>query len=128
MCEVQAHLVQRIHTPLSRRPFDKYYRIVCLGTTSLFCFDFSCTRSNDSSHSILPAKLKLNFCTITTYLKKSLFVPGNLLSILNSLMDPACATCQSLEANTLTFENSFGWVFSTDHKVSPLMTSENMYL
>ena len=50
-----------------------------------------------------------------------------MFSILNPLISPAWATYQSLEANTLTKENSLGAEFSTVHRVSPLSVKEKMY-
>ena len=50
-----------------------------------------------------------------------------MFSILNPLISPAWATYQSLEANTLTQENSLGSEFSAVQRVSPLSLKEKMY-
>ena len=54
--------------------------------------------------------------------------PGTLFSIWNLLIDPSWAVYQLLEPKTLTSKSSVGFLFSTDHRVSPFTTKENRCL
>ena len=85
-------------------------------------FVYACTH--------VPHSLQCGVKTEQKHIKltyNGLHSPGVIVSIWSLLMDPAWATYQSLEAYTRTSENCLGSVFSTDHKVSPFMTSEKMY-